>query len=311
MDKFRSISNKRKYTLIGAFAAAITIVIILMAVRANSEETEAATYENYEVTTVSMQQTLTAAGELAASESETVDFSTSKTFLAMCVEEGETVTEGQNLIEYSDGSYEEAPVSGIVTEIIAPETGTVADSENTMTIGEIDTLALEITVPEDEINEISKGDEATIIVNADTNKVFYGTITGKKEMSTTLISEKASEETTETEGKTDETGEGSRAEDPFGSESSTAYYTVSLKLKNDGSLKTGMSASCTITISDRSDVLAVPVEAVKFTSKGNAYVLAAEDSDTERIYVTTGESDAENVEITDGLEEGDIIRIER
>ncbi len=298
-------------------AAAIAIIIILMAVRTNGDSTEEVQYEDYEVTTVSMQQTLTAAGELTASDSETVDFSTSKTFSAMCVEEGETVEEGQKLIKYSDGTYEEAPISGIVTEIAAPETGTVADSGNTLTIGDISTLSLEITVPEDEINEVSKGDEATVIVNSDVNKEFYGTITGKKEMSTALISEKSSSQESASEsaegGGEQASQKGEQAagsSDPFGSESSTAYYTVSMEFKNDGTLMLGMSASSTITISDRTDVLAVPVEAVQFTKNGNAYVLTEDGGDMERTYVTTGESDAQNVEITDGLEAGDVIQVE-
>ena len=163
-------------------------------------------------------------------------------------------------------------------------------------------------------------------------------------MSTTLISEKASEATdSDSSSQSDSSSSGnvgsgssgsssgssenssgsssggnssagmgaSGSSDPFGSESSTAYYTVSMKFKNDGTILPGMSASCTITISDRTAVLSVPVESVYFDKKDRTYVYTGTVSSPDKTFVTTGDSDAQNVEIKKGLKKGDSIRVEK
>ena len=73
-------------------------------------------------------------------------------------------------------------------------------------------------------------------------------------------------------------------------------------------LALGMSASCTVTISHRS-VLAVPVEAVQFDENDQPYVELVSGSSVTESPVGTGESDASYVEITEGLSEGDQVRI--
>ena len=333
------INFTRKKVITGASILAAVILTVVILISQTGKDEDTTEYENQKVSTVSMEQTLTAAGEVAAAETEDIEFSTSKTFKTMCVEENETVVKGQHMIMYSNGTYEDAPADGVVTSINAPETGSVADSSNVLTFGKTGSLSLDITVPEDEISEISKGDKATIVVNSDTSKTFYGTITGKKAMSTTLISEKTSSSTDNSgtssdsdsssdssstssgssgstssgsSGSSSSGGSGSSSSggsDPFGSESSTAYYTVSMKFKNDGTIETGMSASCTITISDRSNVLAVPVEAIYYDKNNKPYVKIADGNSVEKRSVEIGESDASNVEITKGLKKGDIIQV--
>lgn len=338
-DKF---GRKKLMIACAVIALAITCLIILLVNIGGSDED--VDYEIRKASEVNMVQTLTAAGEVKAAESETISFDTSKTYTAMCAEENETVSKGQHLIKYSDGTYTDAPADGLISEINAPDTGETPDSENILTFEYTSDLSLEITVPEDEINEISKGDKAAIVVNSDLSKEFTGTISSKKEMSTTLISEKASEATdSDSSSQSDSSSSGnvgsgssgsssgssenssgsssggnssagmgaSGSSDPFGSESSTAYYTVSMKFKNDGTILPGMSASCTITISDRTAVLSVPVESVYFDKKDRTYVYTGTVSSPDKTFVTTGDSDAQNVEIKKGLKKGDSIRVEK
>ena len=123
-----------------------------------------------------------------------------------------------------------------------------------------------------------------------------------------LLNDKAESSDGNTNGPMSMGGEGLG---PFGSESSTAYYTVSLEFDNDGTLLTGMSATCTVTIAAKKDVMAVPIEAVQFDDEAKAYVLVVSGSDVSQVYVTTGDSDADYVEIKKGLEGDETIRIER
>lgn len=289
-----------------AAAAAAFIVMIAAAaafVYMGMDENEDTVTEDVPIETVDMKQSVTAAGEVVTAEEENIPFSTSKYFKAMCVEEGEQVSEGQHLILYADGTYEDAPADGFITAINAPATGSAAGSSNCLTFAYADKLMIDITVPEGEINEVSQGDEAEIVVNSDTSKTFTGRITKKKELSTTLMS--ASDSSRSGSGQSED------SDSPFGSESSTAYYTVSLAFDNDGTILPGMSAVCTITISEKNDVMAVPIEAVRFNDDDEAYVLVLSDAGTKEVAVTTGSSDAEYVEITDGLEGDETVRIER
>jgi len=305
------LSNRkiRGGLLIAAAVLVAAILLIVFMGKDSSETTAPETYE-HEVITAEMQKTLTAAGEVTYAESENIYFSTSKTFRTMCVEEGELVSEGQNLISYTDGTYETAPSNGVIVSINAPSTGSVASTNNLIAFGDTDTLSLEITVPEDQINEISEGDKASIVVNAYTSKTYKGTIVGLREMSTTLISEKASSASVAA-GFGGQSGMSSGGSDPFGSESSTAYYTVVLEFKNDGTLRPGMSANSTVTIEDRTDVLVVPVEAVYFDEDDNPYVMLIKSGKSSKQEVKIGESDAANVEILKGLSEGDTIEVEK
>lgn len=113
----------------------------------------------------------------------------------------------------------------------------------------------------------------------------------------------------------DESTDGSESsggdDEAYGEQSDAAYYAVNIKFANDGTLRPGMSANTIITISNRSDVMAVPVEAVYFDKKDRSYVYKMNGNSAEKTFVETGESDPINVEILKGLKKGDTIRIEK
>ena len=299
-ETIRSMNNKKK-AIIGAacFAAVLLIVFLITKPAASSE----GTVRDAEVTAVTMEHTLTAAGEIEAVETEEIAFSTSKAYRGMCVEEGEQVREGQHLISYSDGTYTDAPAAGVVTGVDAPETGSVAGDSNMVVLDYTDELHLSITVPEEEINLVEEGDDAQITVNADTSKTYEGKVTSIKAMSDTQISSLESRyEESETGGATSE----KTSEQTSGQ---TVFYTVKLKLANDGSLKLGMSASCTVVISSSTNVAGIPVEAVSFDDDGKPYVYQVNGKEAIKKKVEIGESDPTYVEITKGLQIGDVVRI--
>ncbi len=73
-------------------------------------------------------------------------------------------------------------------------------------------------------------------------------------------------------------------------------------------LREGLSVSVTLIVTQKSDVLVVPNASIS-TRRGQAYVtVVAEDGTEEERQVTTGVSDWQLTEITDGLAEGEIIK---
>ena len=299
--KWNSTSNKAKVIIAAVCFLAIAAAVIFVFVK--TSDTEKTVSEDVAVETVDMSRTVTAAGEVVTAGEERIAISTGKRFKAMCVEENEQVKEGQHIVMYSNGTYEDAPGDGFITGIKAPASGSYAKATNYVTFSYSDKMAIDITVPEGEINSVSVGDEAEIVVNADTSKVYKGSIVKKKAMSTSLLGEGTESEI--------EQGAGFSGNSRSRSADSIAYYTVTVTFDNDGSLLQGMSAVCTITISEKKGVTAVPVEAVRFDSEGKSYVVVVDGNKTEDVYVTTGDSDAEYVEITDGLVSGQTVRIER
>lgn len=314
---------KRKPVIIWTVVILIVVIIIVTAAVAlnlrKSTSSDTVT-EDVKATTVDISQTVTAAGEIVTSEEKKISFSTSKAFKAMCVEENEKVRKGQHIIAYKNGTYEDAPASGYITAINEPSAGSTASSSNFVTFAYEKKLRLDITVPESEVNEIAKGDTADISVGSDGSMVYKGKIVSIKAISTTQLSSDSdsSDDSSESTGSSKSSksgwsmpGKSGSGSSPFGSDSATAYYTVSISLKNVGKLRPGMSAICTITKSEKKGVTAVPVEVVRFDSDGKAYVVTVSGNKTQTVNVKTGVSDAEYVEIKKGLSGGETVRIER
>ena len=320
------LKTRKRMLAMGVVAIALVSLLIVFFLNCEngigiSASTEGGENGETTVSYVDMQQTITAAGQVTAAESESIYFSTAKAFKAMCVEENEVVSMGQHLILYSDGSYTNAPADGVIVGISAPTSGNYASSSNYVSLAYTDTLALSITVPESEINYVKKGDAASVTINSDTNKSYEGKITGKRAISTTLLSEKSSDSSSSSSSSDSSSsrasgdsagfgsGGGSNTSSPFGQDSSTAYYTVELEFENDGSVMLGMSAICTIVISDRKDVMAVPITAVKYNEDDEPYVTVTDGDKTEDIVVELGDSDANYVEIVKGLTGDETIEI--
>jgi HlyD family secretion protein len=73
-------------------------------------------------------------------------------------------------------------------------------------------------------------------------------------------------------------------------------------------LKQGLSASVSITIQEKANVLIVPIRAVT-TSGGKSTVQVVNGAATEAVTVTTGLSDSSNIEITSGLSDGQTVMV--
>jgi HlyD family secretion protein len=71
----------------------------------------------------------------------------------------------------------------------------------------------------------------------------------------------------------------------------------------------GMSASVTIILDSAQNVLVVPESAVQTEGRNSVVEVQKDDGTTEKVTVQTGLSDGSNVEITEGLEEGQTVII--
>lgn len=88
-------------------------------------------------------------------------------------------------------------------------------------------------------------------------------------------------------------------------ESGSAMVTVKIHIENpDDALILGLDAKVTVDLGSAENVLIVPVTAVN-TDKTGDFVYAVEQNAVVKKYVTTGMSSKEEIEIKDGLEQGE------
>lgn len=334
MEKLVFFKYKKTSLLImvAAIIAAIVVIFIILGQRAPDPDTP-----EYQVATVSrvhMTQTLTASGKVQAGETTKVPFDKGKAFRVMAADKNELVRKGQPLVYYTNGTHTDAPITGIVKTIRAPKSGAATRDAYYITMENTQNLYLNVMIPEDTINVVAKGDPANIVINAYSDREYTGKIISIQGVSSKMRTEDSDDSSAEEDSdnsddssEEDDTGDDNdedAAEEDYDSEEEdysdysedgesegTAYYAVNIAFENDGDLRPSMSASVVITISDRDDVLAVPVQAVRFDRKNRPYVERVDGKDITKVSVETGESDPVNVEIKKGLTEGDQIRVIR
>lgn len=268
-------------------AKQILIIVILLSIigvmayiylstsRANSAEAvgtpEAITAP---VTRKNIVQTLTSSGEIKTRRTQSLKPDTDYKFKALCVSVGQTVQEGYPVVEYTNGKTLNAPFDLVVTGAALPAKGEALTSEHSVDVSDVHNLQVQMNVFENDLTSLREDQPVSITVAALGNKVFAGKLSAINQI-----------------GKYDASG---------------SKFTVSADFENDGSLKLGMSASCSINVRSADNVLSVPVAAIQSGEDGKYVTVKAGDGE-ERRKVETGISDAQDVEITSGLNEGDTV----
>lgn len=258
----------------------IIFVVILMIgvfflgrqVGLNTEESNTQTIITEEtVIAHDIQKTLTGSGQVQAKTTEELELSTSKYFKAMCVEEGDALSEGDKILKYSNGTYLTAPYDCVISSYNVPGTGSKCTSSNYVEVYNTETLTTTISVSENEIDTVEVGQEVDIVLTADESKEYTGEIT-----------------------KIDSIGSYS---------SSGTTFSATVEFENDGNVKIGMSLSCTIILQEEKEVVCVPIEAVYENSQGEEYVNKInEDGTIEEVVIETGIADDNYVQVLSGLE---------
>lgn len=240
-----------------------------------SNTTTTITEENVSKQTI--QKTLTSSGQIETGLTESIVPDTTEYFETMCVEEDDIVKMGENILQYSDGTYLVAEYDCVIVSYSMPETGKKCTSSNYVEVKSMKDLITTISVNENEINELSVGQEVDITLSADESKTFKGNVS-----------------------KIDFIGSYS---------SSGTTFSATISFENDGDLKLGMSISCTIILKESTDVLAIPISAVQTSDKEKYVVLVKDNGETENVTIETGMSNDKYVEVISGLEEGDIVQV--
>lgn len=234
------------------------------------------TIEEVTVGNQTIKKTITSSGEIKSASTEKLNLETTKNFETMCVENDDTVKAGENILKYSNGTYLTAPYNLVISSSSLPETGKKATSSNYVEVQNLDNLVIELSINENEISNIKLDQEVQVTLTADTNKTYTGKIS-----------------------KIDSIGTYS---------TSGTTFSVEVSLENDGDIKIGMSVSCTISIEELNNVLAVPINSVQINGN-RKYVMVVENGETKERDIETGASNDEYVEVKSGLSGGEVVQV--
>ena len=275
--------KKKKVILVLLFICFSTIFLVFTFYNENNAIENGSTIEMQENTSIaslnSIKTSLTTSGEIVSGNTEKISLNTDYSFFTMCVEEEESVTEGQKLIKYTNGTYETAPFDGIITEYSVPTVNENCEANHYIEISSTQDLSVQISILEDQMSYIESGKEVEIVPNFDETKKFTGSI------------EKINEIGSYTNGNTS--------------------FTAIAGFKNDGTLKIGMSASCTIILEEAENVLTIPLEALQTDDEQNNYVTVINDDGTStKQEVEIGIQNDAYVQIVSGLSEENKIEVQ-
>lgn len=202
------------------------------------------------------------------------------------VSAGESVTKGESLITFTDGSSPiTAPAAGTITSISVSPGERVTIGQVVAHLTNYTDLKTVASIDELDIPNVKVGQTATIKVNAFPDQTFSGKVLD------------IANEGTSTNG--------------------VSTFNVDISIDNSKNLKVGMSTETSILTASIDNALYVPLEAVH-TVNGEKYVILAsnnstqlegQDQSTNRVTVKTGLANDDYVEITQGLTEGQVVRL--
>lgn len=274
---------------ISPIAIAIVVLVIILAIiiylyvkpeesitvsNQNTQTSEGTSEAVANIQTI--ENTLSSSGEIESSLDEKLSLHASYYFEELLVDENVYIQEGTNIVEYTNGTYLTAPYDCVVVATNLPNEDEVCTTSHYVEVKSIDSLSMNLSVSESDINKIEIGDAVDITITA-TNEKLEGYITSISEVGTYS--------------------------------SSGSYFSAKVTFENNGNLKIGMSASCEIIIEKAESVVALPLEAVQTSDDGKYVVVVNNDGSTSEVSVETGISNDAYIEIKSGISEGTTVQM--
>ena len=235
-------------------------------------------YEQYSVETGEIETSMSLSGQIELRESETFTASDRTPVQEVYVEADQLVSAGDELIRLANGESIQATIDGTVTELNVSRGDAVWPQMTLATVGNLDSLRVTTSVDEYDVEDIQVGQACSVTV-VSLGLTFETQIEHINRVSS--------------------------------SSGSVARYTVIADVDAPQSVLPGMQATVTIPTQSVAGVNVLPVAALSFDEDGEPYVLMQDaDGAYQRVTVATGLTDGMYVEITDGVEAGDVVFIQ-
>jgi HlyD family secretion protein len=199
------------------------------------------------------------------------------------VSAGETVTKGEELVTFTDGSDPiTAPAAGMVTTVSVAAGERVTNGQVVAHLTNYKDLQTVVQIDELDIPKIKTGQSVSLTVSAYPDQTFTGKVTA------------IAAEGTSTNG--------------------VSTFDVTVHIDKTANLKVGMSTEASILTDSKANALYVPIDAVHTANNQKYVVVASASTDsqtntTQQKTVKTGLANDDYVEITEGVTVGETIQL--
>lgn len=236
------------------------------------------TYDTYTASIGTISNSLSFSGSLQLVDNVTYTADGSATIRDVYVKEGDKVYEGQKLMKLSNGQMVEAEFDGKVNQLYVAANEKVTAGTSLVQVADFEHMYVSIRVDEYDINDVAVGQNCRVTATA-TEKEFTAAID-----SINYISSSAG---------------------------NVAYYTATAYVDVEEGIYPGMQVTVTIPQQEAENVVVLKLDAISFDERNQAYVyMQAEDGSMEQVMISTGVSNGNYVEITEGLQSGDVVYVE-
>lgn len=236
------------------------------------------TYEGYTATVGTLSNSLSFSGTLQLIDSKTYTAASSTSVRTVHVAEGQAVKKGDKLMTLANGRTYTADFDGKVNVINFNEGDSVSNGSELMQIADFEHMKVSIRVDEYDISDVSIGENCRITTTA-TDQVYESTIASINYISS--------------------------------STGSVAYYTATAYVDVQPGIYPGMQVTVTVPQEEASNVVILKMDALSFDETNRAFVYQmGEGEEMIPVYVETGVSNGNYVEIKSGLKADDTVYVQ-
>lgn len=219
-------------------------------------------------------------GTVEVNQSATVTAPANTTVSEVYVRQNTHVAKNTRLLRLDDGTILKSELAGEVTSLSVSVGSVVTTGETLVEIMDLSNMKIDFQIDEYDVEAIELGKMAKVTVDG-SGETFEGAVTGINKRAT-------------------QSGD-------------LSYYTASINLSGitlpSGTLP-GMQVTVDILNQQANQAVLLPMYAVSFTLDNQPYVLMRDGKATKEVKLGVGINDGNYVEITSGLQSGDIVLYE-
>ncbi len=243
----------------------------------NLKQEYTVTYDEYNASIGTISNSLSFSGTFQLIDSKTYTASSSTSVRALYVQAGQKVKKGEKLITLANGKTYTADFDGKVNVVNFAQGDSVVSGDELIQIADFDHMKVSVRVDEYDISSVAVGEECKVTTTA-TEQVFNTTIAAINYISS--------------------------------STGNVAYYTATAYVDTPDGIYPGMQVTVTVPQEEANNVVILKMDALSFDETNRAFVYEmGENEEMVPVYVETGVSNGNYVEIKSGLQASDTVYV--
>lgn len=262
----------RKVVIIVVVLAVIAAVVIV-----NMQKNSAAAYTTETARTQDIHTYYTFSGNIEPEDAVVITATQRGTVKELKFEEGDTVSEDDEVIVPKSGTKVKSTMDGTISDIYVEEGDDYVPGDQLFRVADYAHPVLKIKVDEYDVSALKKGMTVDVKVHA-TGETLTGTIVRIAQEATVS--------------------------------GDVAYYEAKISLPQDGTLAMGLTCEVSVSRESAENATTVSMDAIQYDDDGKPYVYCyGRGDDIVKQTVTLGINNGSIVEVKDGIKSGETILI--